>query len=153
MSILPAVLTPCPSLLESVMVRIECGYKSSRGFELGTFNPSILSALFQELSIKWKSLTDSYVTNDIATIHHFCKAFLTRLCPEERVMSALWSLLLDELHRYRKVIEHIQFLLRTERSGKLLTTNHYFSETLDKLRFERGAEPTESFSFSEQGNE
>ena len=44
-------------------------------------------------------------------------------------------------------MEHIQFLLWTERSGNLLTTNHYFSETLDKLRSERSAEPTESFPF------
>ncbi|KAL9123733.1 MAG: hypothetical protein Q9217_006865 [Psora testacea] len=63
-------------------------------------------------------------------------------------MTVLWSLLIDELlQRYRKVVEHIQFLLRTERSGNLLTTNHYFSETLDKLRSERNAEPTESFPF------
>lgn len=40
--------------------------------------------------------------------------------------------------------EHIQFLLRTERSGNLLTTNHYFSETLDKLRSARGADATKS---------
>jgi len=64
-------------------------------------------------------------------------------------MAALWSLLIDELlSRYREVVEHIQFLLRTERVGNLLTINHYFSKTLDKLRSERSAEPIEDFFFS-----
>lgn len=93
-------------------------------------------------------LRPEYVTKVIATVRHFCNALLTRLCMEERVKTALWSLLVDELlERYRKLVEHIRFLLQTERSGNLLTTNHYFSETLDKLRSERSAEPTESFSF------
>ncbi|KAL9629648.1 MAG: hypothetical protein Q9164_006789 [Protoblastenia rupestris] len=148
-SILPTVSTPRPPLSESILEWIEREYKSSRGFELGTFNPSILPTLFQELSMKWEDLAGAYVTNVIATVHHFCSTLLTRLCPEERVMTALWSLLIDGLlQRYSKLVEHIQFLLRTERSGNLLTTNHYFSETLDKLRSERSAEPTESFSFS-----
>ena len=56
-------------------------------------------------------------------------------------MTALWSLLMDGLiQRYRKTVEHVHFVLQTERSGNLLTTNHYFSETLDKLRSDRSAE-------------
>ena len=149
MNILPAVSAPSrPRLSESILQWIEREYKSSRGFELGTFNPSILPTLFQELSTKWEELAGAYVTNVIATVHHFCNILLKRLCPEERVMIALWSLLIDELlQRYRKVVEHIQFLLRTERSGNLLTTNHYFNETLDKLRSQRSAESAERFSF------
>ena len=56
MNILPAVSTPSPSLPESILEWIEREYKSSRGFELGTFNPSILPTLFQELSMKWEDL-------------------------------------------------------------------------------------------------
>ena len=149
MNILPAALAPCPPLSESILEWIEREYKSSRGFELGTFNPSILPTLFQELSMKWEDLAGAYVTNVIATVHYFCNTLLTRLCPKERVMTAFWSLLIDELlQRYRKVVEHVQFLLRTERSGNLLTTNHYFSETLNKLRWERSVEPIENLSFN-----
>ena len=149
MSILPTTSDSSLSQVEGILGWIEREYKSSRGFELGSFNPSILPTLFQELSIKWEDLVGRYVTKVIVTVHHFYNILLTRLCPEERVMNALWSLLLDELlQRYRKLIEHVQFILRTERSGNLLTTNHYFSETLDKLRSERSAEPTESFAFS-----
>jgi hypothetical protein len=38
------------------------------------------------------------------------------------------------VHRavYKKTIEHVTFILRTERGGNLITTNHYFSENLEK---------------------
>ncbi len=52
------------------------------------------------------------------------------------------------LQRYCRTVKHVQFVLRTERSGNLLTTNHYFSENLDKFRSERDAEQDyDSYSF------
>ncbi|KAI9706563.1 MAG: hypothetical protein M1836_003570 [Candelina mexicana] len=148
-NILPTASTSPPYLSMDILSWIECEYKSFRGFELGTFNPSILPTLFQELSMRWEDLVGTYLANIIASTHHFCNTLLARLCTEERVMTALWSLLIDELlHRYRKMVAHVQFILQTERSGNLLTTNHYFHETLDKLRSERSAQPIEAFSFS-----
>ena len=148
MNVLPTVSTCSPPLAVDILKWIEREYTSSRGFELGTFNPSILPTLFQELSMKWENLVGAYVTNVITSIHHFCNALLARLCTEERVMTALWSLLMDGLiQRYRKTVEHVHFVLQTERSGNLLTTNHYFSETLDQLRSDRSAEQNDGFSF------
>ena len=148
MNVLPTVSICSPPLAADILKWIEREYTSSRGFELGTFNPSILPTLFQELSMKWENLVGAYVTNVITSIHHFCNALLARLCTEERVMTALWSLLMDGLlQRYRKTVEHVHFVLQTERSGNLLTTNHYFSETLDQLRSDRSAEQNDGFSF------
>ncbi|KAI9785813.1 MAG: hypothetical protein M1835_003243 [Candelina submexicana] len=145
---LPTASTSPPHHSMDILSWIEFEYKSFRGFELGTFNPSILPTLFQELSMRWEDLVGTYLANIIASTHHFCNTLLARLCTEERVLAALWSLLIDELlHRYRKMVAHVQFILQTERSGNLLTTNHYFHETLDKLRLERSAKPTEGFSF------
>jgi len=46
--------------------------------------------------------------------------------------------LVEELvQRYEKTIEHVKFVLRTEREGNLLTTNHYINENLEKARAER----------------
>ena len=149
LSVLPTTSGSFFTQVENILVWIERAYKSSRGFELGSFNPSILPTLFKELSIKWEELAGRYITKVIVTIHHFSNTLLTRLCPEERVMNTLWPLLLDELlQRYRKLVKHVQFILRTESSGNLLTTNHYFSETLDKLRSKHSTEPTNSFAFS-----
>ena len=117
---------------------IECEYKSSRGFELGTFNPSILPTLFQAQSKKWETLASMYITGAVTATHHFCKVLLTYLCSEERVATSLWSLLMDHLlQRYRRTVEHVEFLLRTEHLGTLLTTNHYFAENLEKSRKDR----------------
>ena len=147
--ILPNVSDSVSPPSDNIIEWIEREYKSSRGFELGTFNPSILPTLFQELSRKWQVLAGIYVSNVIGSIHHFCYVVLARLCTEERVMTALWSLLMDGLlQRYRKTVEHVRFILQTERSGNLLTTNHYFSETLDQFRAERIPEQNENFSFS-----
>jgi len=44
----------------------------------------------------------------------------------------------DELlGRYEKAVEHTHFVLRVERKGTPLTTNHYFNENLQKARVER----------------
>lgn len=92
--------------------------------------------------MKWENLVGAYVTNVITSTHHLCNALLARLCTEERVMTALWSMLMDGLfQRYRKKVEQVYFvLLQTERSGKPLTIEYYFSETLDKLRTDRDGE-------------
>jgi len=98
--------------------------------------------------MNWEHLAGQYVTKVTTMVYHFCNIILTRLCPEERVMIAHWALLLDKLiQRYRKLVEYVRFILRTERSGNLLTTNHYFGETLNKWRSECNVEPIESYAF------
>jgi len=110
-NVVPTISTSPPPPSEEIMEWIEREYKSSRGFELGTFNPSILPTLFQELSAKWEDLAGMYVSKVVASIHRFCNILLARLCTEERVMTSLWSLLMDQLlQRYRRMVEHVQFL-------------------------------------------
>lgn len=93
-------------------------------------------------------MAGQYIADTITTIYCFGNARLKRLCTEERVIGALWLLLMvGLLQRYRKTVDHFRFLLQTERSDNLLTTNHYFSKTLDKLRSDRNAEQTDSFVF------
>lgn len=132
---------PCKNLwLESqdILEWIERAYRSSRGFELGTFDPSILTTLFQEQTRNWEGLAMSYIRHVITSVHRFCDILLNLLCPEERVQSTLWSLLVVQLlERYKKTVDHVKFILHSERAGTLLTTNHYFSESLDKARADR----------------
>jgi hypothetical protein len=46
--------------------------------------------------------------------------------------------LVEELiRRYKATMEHIAFILCAEREGNLITTNHYFSENLEKARKDR----------------
>jgi hypothetical protein len=135
---------------QDILVWIERAYRSSRGFELGTFDPSILTTLFQEQSKNWEGLAMSYIKLTISSVHRFCDILLKLLVGEERVKSTLWSLLMDELlPRYKKTVDHVKFILHTERSGTLLTTNQYFSSSLEKARLDRmkatsSEQPTEA---------
>jgi hypothetical protein len=127
----------CP-LSEDILMWIERSYRSSRGFELGTFDPAILTTLFQEQSKNWEALAMKYIKDVIGSVHRFCDILLKLLCPEDRVKATLWSFLVDELLlRYKRTVDHVKFILHTERAGTLLTTNHYFSETLEKARSDR----------------
>lgn len=124
--------------IEDILSWIEGVYKSSRGFELGSFDPALLPYLFQQQTINWEHLATSYINDVILHIHRFCDHLVSYLCPENRVKTNLWSNLIEELLlRYKKTAQHVKFILRTEREGNLITANHYFSDNLEKARARR----------------
>ncbi len=129
----------CPApQRDNIFDWIESMYRNSRGFELGTFGPSLLPIIFQEQSKKWDGLALAYISDVIRAVHSFLKDLLSALCPDVRVRSNLWASISDELlERYKKAISHTHFLLGVERNGTLLTTNHYFNDNLQKARVER----------------
>ncbi|PSN58650.1 hypothetical protein BS50DRAFT_64793 [Corynespora cassiicola Philippines] len=125
-------------ITEDILSWIERIYKSSRGFELGTFDPAISPFLFNQQTINWEHLAMDYINDVILHIHRFCHRLLSHVCTEERVRNNLWTVLVREiLPIYQKTIKQIHFILQTEREGNLITTNHYFSENLEKARAER----------------
>ena len=74
-------------------------------------------------------------------IHGFHIQLLNNLHTEDRVRASLWAVFVDEiLPIYKRTREHVAFILRTEREGNLITTNHYFSENLEKARAARSKE-------------
>ncbi len=129
----------CPvPLADNIFDWIESEYKTSRGFELGTFDPCLLPIIFQEQSKKWDRLALVYISDVIRHVHSFASELLSALCPDPHVQSNLWTLMIDELlGRYEKAVAHTHFILRVERYGTPLTTNHYFNDNLQKARLER----------------
>jgi hypothetical protein len=104
---------------------------------VGTFNPSILSTLFQEQTSKWAGLTEGYISDAICSVHKFIDALLSALCSDEQVKLNLWTFMLDELiRRYEKTMEHVKFVVKTEREGTLWTANNNFNKNLQKARME-----------------
>lgn len=129
----------CPTpQSDDVFDWIESTYLKSRGFELGTFDPSLLAIIFQEQSKKWDGLALRYISDVIRVVHSFTRDLLLALCQDERVRSSLWILITDELlERYEKAMSHTRFILRVERKGTPLTTSHYFNDNLQNNRVER----------------
>lgn len=108
-------------------------YKSSRGFELGTFDPSLLPVIWKKQSVNWEALALGYVEDVISLVHSFTVDLLAKICEDPRARQGLLSVLLDPLtDRYKKSIDHTRFLLTVERSGTPMTMNHYFADNLEK---------------------
>ena len=112
---------------------LESVYKSSRGFEMGTFDASLLPIIWKKQSANWEALALGYVDDIVSLVHSFTVDLLANICKDTRARQALNSVLLDQLvERYKKSIDHTKFLLTIERSGTPMTMNHYFADNLQK---------------------
>lgn len=108
-------------------------YQQSRGFEIGTFNQSLLATLMSKQTEKWVTLSKGYTSDTIVIVHKFICAALRAACPNEGICSAILTLLDDKLReRYGKAHDTVEFLLKTEREGTPMTQNHYLNENLQK---------------------
>ena len=108
-------------------------YKAARGFELGTFDPSLLTVAMRQQSSKWPKMASGYISDAVAMVHGFVTTLLEELCRDEQVHQRLLSLLLDELlDRYRKSLAQVNFLVDVELAGVPMTLNYSFTDSLDK---------------------
>ena len=139
---------------EPIMPWLKAVYKSSRGFELCTFDVSLLPIVSKKQSINWEPLALGYVSDIVDIVHTFTMDLLAALCDDVRVSRELANVLLDGLsQRYRRAMDHARFVLRVERDGIPLTTNHYFAENLQKSRHERVRARLEEIAYFSQKNE
>lgn len=117
--------------LRGIVKWLEATYMNSRGFELGTFEPNLLSNVMKKQSVKWKDLALGYISDVVVLVHRFIRRLLASLCADERVRENLLSILMDPLlEKYRIAIDEVQFLLRMEMRGTPMTENHYFNDSL-----------------------
>lgn len=116
-----------------IMAWLEDIYNGSRGFELGTFDCSIVPIIWNEQSAHWDDLALGYISDVICLVHRFHADLLRLCCSDERVVTGIEAALSDHLmQRYWRAISHVRFILYTEREGTPLTANHYFSDNLEK---------------------
>lgn len=93
-------------------------YKDARGFEIGTFNPVLLSTLMKKQSAKWPGIAQGLVSDIITSVHLFIRNALLAACHDSRISSNILSMLMDNLiDKYRQAISAVDFLLDIERSG------------------------------------
>ena len=125
-------LIPLPRL-SGIKRWLENVYQSSRGFEMGTFDASLLPIIWRKQSANWEALALGYVDDIVSLVHKFTLDLLAKICKDPRARQGLHSVLLDQLtDRYKKSIDHTKFLLVVERSGTPMTMNHYFADNLEK---------------------
>ena len=110
-------------------------YKRSKGFEIGTINPSLMPSLFAEQSRAWGFHAQNHVTKVIRKIHHFNHEVLRYCCNDDALCERMWERLLQPLlPSYEKALQQASFLVDIERHGNLITLNHYFADNVRKAR-------------------
>ena len=113
---------------------LETVYKTSRGFEMGTFDATIFPIIFKKQSSNWEPLALAYISDIISHIHEFVHDLTSALCPDKQVQKGIMSAIMDPLMEcYKKSLDHARFILGVERAGTPLTQNHYFNDNLQKL--------------------
>ncbi|KAF7918397.1 uncharacterized protein EAE97_011852 [Botrytis byssoidea] len=123
---------------QGIMEWITEKYEKSRGFEIGTLNPSLLPSLFLEQSQNWEYFAHEHLKNVIRTIHRFNHEALRYCCKDDTLSKKLWAMLSQLLlPRYKRALDHVKFLIEVEQQGNLLTMNHYFADNLRKAREDR----------------
>ncbi|KAI5196864.1 dynamin GTPase [Aureobasidium subglaciale] len=112
-------------------------YKSSRGFELGTFDKNLLGTTMKAQSAKWEPLAHGYILDIIHLAHVFITDLLKLVCPSARVRNGIMSVMMEPLMEiYRRALEQVQFVLYVEHNNPQ-TINHYFNDNLEKSRQKR----------------
>ncbi|PYH45956.1 dynamin family protein [Aspergillus saccharolyticus JOP 1030-1] len=113
-------------------------YHKSRGFDLNTFQSSLLANVFRSQTMKWESIAIGYLSDIIASVHTFILRGLELCISDKRVFLNLVPYIMDDITgKYRDAIEQVRLLLHIERRGTLKTLNHYFNDNLQKIRQER----------------
>jgi hypothetical protein len=108
-------------------------FKGNQGFELGTFNASILATVMKKQSSKWEDISMGFVSDTIVLVHRFITSALQSICDDRSVRDALAGKLADELaRRYQNAMACAGFLLKVERSDTPMTMNHYFNDNLQR---------------------
>ncbi|KAI2626030.1 hypothetical protein GGS26DRAFT_592808 [Hypomontagnella submonticulosa] len=130
-------------------------YLNTRGQELGMFGNFMLPTTFRDQSQKWKRLTMVHVSNAILVVHDFIFQAIRATCPDDKVRSRLFQLLIDDfLDCSRCAINYAESILHNECGGKTNTCNPQFAELLGQTRRKHqqstAAKATGGKSFSEK---
>ncbi|XWX00709.1 hypothetical protein V2A60_008730 [Cordyceps javanica] len=122
-----------------IMIWIRQQYREARGAELpGTVNPALLVRLFQYQSSDWGQISRKYLERSLDFITEYTKLECRRIEEDDTIRASLESLVLSRLTEANTAAqERLKVLLEDEQGGVLQTVNHYFAETLDKIRKDR----------------
>ncbi|KAL4816785.1 P-loop containing nucleoside triphosphate hydrolase protein [Aspergillus spinulosporus] len=116
---------------EDIYSWLEAEYLGSRGFELGTFNSSLLPTVMKQQSSKWGSIALGYISDIITIVNTCIVSVLTDLCNDGRMSRGLLVIMMDDLQKkYVNAIAHTKFLLENERNDTLISLHPTFLETL-----------------------
>ncbi|CAK7235005.1 hypothetical protein SBRCBS47491_009143 [Sporothrix bragantina] len=112
---------------------------SSRGCELpGTFNPLVVTDLFQQQCKKWGALAEACVESIMQSSFALVSAALKHIAVEDTSDKIMRVLINPAMAALRKdMLYQLQDVLKTHTDGHPITYNHYLTENVQKIRNER----------------
>jgi hypothetical protein len=113
--------------------------KRTRGRELpGTFNPMIVRDLFLEQCLPWEQLTRSYTDSIWGAAREFLILVVKFVTDEATSAALIEEIIIPACDSIKQEIDNkTRELLMPHQTGHPITYNHYFTETLQKIRAER----------------
>ena len=111
----------------------------TRGRELpGMFNPLIVGDLFFEQSQPWEQLARQHLRDTWQATRSFLELLLSHLA-DEKTSQALLGHVIDSVmdQKLSKMNDKLSELLTPYRKGHPITYNHYFTETIQKVKEKR----------------
>ncbi|KUI71001.1 Interferon-induced GTP-binding protein Mx [Cytospora mali] len=111
----------------------------TRGRELpGTFNPMIVTDLFKEQCRPWKAILRDHVQDVGAAARELLSLVCAHIADESACQSLLQEIMNPAMDRIMMALqEKADEILLPHNNGHPITYNHYFTETLQKVRDER----------------
>ncbi|MCJ1259264.1 hypothetical protein MMC24_007100 [Lignoscripta atroalba] len=114
-------------------------WRTSRGRELpGHVNPSVLEVLFQHQTTNWENIAENHIAHVIELIEDCNAGLFDAVCLDQYVKDKLRSLIETSTKEAIDAAgEELSIVLKDERSGPLLTNNHYYADNLNAARADR----------------
>lgn len=84
---------PTDSPHDNIDTWIRREYNRSKGFEIGTIDPSLLPALYHEQMKHWRYYTLEHIDRVIEAMHSFFFSLLRHVCPEAAIRDRFWAIL------------------------------------------------------------
>ncbi|KAF7558900.1 hypothetical protein G7046_g5252 [Stylonectria norvegica] len=111
----------------------------SRGRELqGTFNPMIVETLFREQALPWETIIQTHVQKAWESAEKFLKHVILHVTDEFTYDAILEVIVTPKLDAVLEALKkRAKTLLSPHEVGHPITYNHYFTETLQRIRQER----------------
>lgn len=113
--------------------------RRTRGRELpGTFNPMIVRDLFLEQCSPWEQLTHSHTDGIWAAAREFLALVVKHVTDEHTSAAVIEEIVVPACESIKLEIDtKTRELLMPHQIGHPITYNHYFTETLQKIRADR----------------
>ncbi|KAK0954529.1 hypothetical protein LTR91_022650 [Friedmanniomyces endolithicus] len=134
-----AASTSHPSILRSAYTEgVSELMRRTRGRELpGTFNPMIVGDLFFNQSLPWSKVVQEYMDHIVAAARTTVELILAHSADASTAESLLREIINPAFDScVEKLRRKIQEVLQPHQRGHPITYNHYFTDTIQKVRRE-----------------